>query len=81
MCACLWLGNMPDSGITITCDEFFGTRAELPFATLGISPLFPSFFRSFSDTHTYTRARAPGVGGERDKAAIIRLGPIRRDIL
>lgn len=51
MCACLWLGNMPDSGITITCDDFFylffGTREELPFATLGISlslSLSPTLF-------------------------------------
>lgn len=54
MCACLWLGNMLDSGITITCDGFFGTREELPFATLGISPLCLSLFFCLPLTHTYT---------------------------
>lgn len=63
---------------------FLAPEQKLPFATLGIFlSVSPSFFLSFffSDTRTRTRTHTPGVWGEGDKAVIIRLGPIRREIL
>lgn len=53
MCACLWLGNMLDSGITITCDEFLAPEQSCR--------LLPWVYRfplslSFSDTHTHAHA-------------------------
>lgn len=79
MCACLWLGNMLDSGITITCDDFFWHQSRAAVCHPGyISLLSPFFFCLFllrththSETHTHTHTR--GWGWERQS----RDNPIR----
>lgn len=74
VCACLWLGNMLNSGITINCDEFsflsfflffpsflfFWHLSRAAVCTLGMSPLslFLHFRLSLTDTHTHTQTHA-----------------------